>query len=248
PIFLHFQHEVWTPTTFAPAHEALTQAASTQVVSMHAGSPLAYHLPLSPESAGPKVGVGQAQFLSDTEGWATGRDLTGIAVWHYHNGQWQTALHLPAAPGADFLGLGANSSTDVWVLGTAVVGTAFSSAKLAFHPLSTLSSGGPFVLLHFDGHAWARMPADSSAGAPFLDGGTWLAQYGTVNRQELVVGLLLNQGGHWSTTTFPQPVNNVLSARKAPDGSTLVVAATGDTPDTQTLQLLRYANGTWSNV
>ncbi|MGZ6307965.1 MAG: RNA polymerase sigma factor [Ktedonobacterales bacterium] len=130
----------------------------------------------------------------------------------------------------------------------AVWRAAFSSAKLAFHLLSTRSSGGPFVLLHFDGHAWARMPADSSAGAPFLDGGTWLAQYGTVNRQELVVGLLLNQGGHWSTTTFPQPVNNVLSARKAPDGSTLVVAATGDTPDTQTLQLLRYANGTWSNV
>ena len=245
PIFLHFQHGVWTPTTFAPAHAALTQAASTRVASTHAGPSLAYHLPLSPVSAGPKVAVGQAQFLSDTEGWAIGRDLAGIAVWQFHNGQWQTALHVPAAPGTDFLSLGVNSSTDVWVLGTAGVGQAFSSAGLAFHPLSTLSSGGPLVLLHFDGHAWAQVSVDAAAGAPFLDGGTWLAKYGTVNQHQMVVGLLLNQGGHWSSTTFPQPVDRFLNAHKAPDGSTLVVALTGDF--TQPLQLLRYVNGIWSS-
>ncbi len=243
PVFLHYQHGVWTPTAFMPKYAAVTQAASTCAVS-----PVAYHVPLLPMSAGPKVAVGQAQFLSDTEGWATGRDLTGIAVWQYHNGQWQTALHLSAPPGTDFLSLGANSSTDVWVLSTAGVGQAFPSAKLAFHPLSTLSSGGSLVLLHFDGRAWVSKPADSSAGAPFLAGGTWLARYGVVNDQQLVVGLLMNQGGHWSATTFPQPVNLMISAHTALDGSTLLVAAMGDANTSQTLLLLRYANGKWSSV
>jgi Putative zinc-finger len=240
PVFLHFQHGVWTPTMFAPTLAALTQAAST-----HAASPLAYYAPQSPRAGRPKVAVAQAQFLSDTEGWATGIDQTGVAVWQFHNGQWQTVLHFVTEPGAAFLGLGVNSNTDVWVLGTAGVGTAFSSAKLTFHPLSTLSSG-PLVLLHFDGHAWVRVPVDTAANVPFLDGATWMANYGAVDQQQMITGLLVNQSGHWSGTTFPQPVNSVLNAHKAPDGSTLVVAVTDEF--TKTLHLLRYANGQWSNV
>lgn len=243
PIFLHFQHGVWTPTTFAPTHAALTQAAAMHI----AAAPLAYYAPRLPLAGRPSLAVVQAQFLSDTEGWATGIDQTGIAVWQFHNGQWQTALHLATPPGADFLGLGANANTDVWVLGTAGVGQAFSQAKLAFHPLSTLSSGAS-VLLHFDGHTWTSMPVDSSASPPFLAGATWLTRYGVVSQQRLVLGLLMNQGGHWSATTFPQPVNSILSVSKTADGSTLVVAATDGVSDPQTLQLLRYANGTWSSV
>lgn len=240
PVFLHFQHGVWTPTSFAPTQAALTQAAST-----HAVSPLAYYAPQSPLAGRPKVAVAQAQFLSDTEGWAAGIDQTGVAVWQFHNGQWQTALHLAAQPGAAFLGLGANANTDVWVLGTAGVGEAFSQAKLAFHPLSTLSSSAS-VLLHFDGHAWVRVPVDAAANVPFLDGATWMVKYGAANQQQLITGLLLNQDGHWSGAAFPEPVNSVISARKTADGSTLAIAVTDDF--TKTLHLLRYTGGTWSSV
>lgn len=245
PVLLHFQHGVWTPTMFAPTNAALTQAASTNAVS-----PLAYHVPQSPMSGGPEVSVDKAQFLSDTEGWAIGTDLDKLAVWRYHNGQWQTVLRVPGASVHRFLDIGANSSTDVWVLSKiGIMGPeGFSPAQLAVYPLSTRTSGGTYFLLHFDGHSWANVPADSAAGAPFLDGATWLPKYSVANQKQVVPGLLMNQDGQWSSTTFPKPVNSVLSARKAADGSTLVVAAMGDMVDSQTLQLLRFANGTWSNV
>lgn len=82
-VVLHFQHGVWLSTIYAP-----TQAASPQ-----AAPPLVYRVPLSPAPGGPRVGVSQAQFLSDAEGWAIGSDKSGLAVWQYRTGrrpQWAT--------------------------------------------------------------------------------------------------------------------------------------------------------------
>lgn len=234
PIVLHYQHGVWTPTPFAPTAIAAATAS---------------YAPLSAVPPGvSQILIQQAQFLSDTEGWAWGQDHTDNVLWHYHNGQWQTSLRYPSASTANFFGLGINSATDVWVLGSAGLGAAFSAKNTTFASEQPRSSGGGTpVLLHYDGHAWAIMPADISAGGPFLAGAIWLASYGSVNQRQRVLGLLLNQGGHWSVTTFAQPVTHVLSATNAPDGSTLVVAALGEESGPQTLQLLRYVNGTWSS-
>ena len=234
PIFLHYHQGVWTPTTFAPT----TTAATT-----------AYYTPQSilPPGVSP-VSIQQAQFLSDTEGWAWGQDNTDNVLWRYHNGQWQTVFHIAASSAANFFGIGANSATDVWILGSYALGNTFAVSGAAFVSEAFHSSGGAPVLFHFDGHAWARIPIDISAGAPFLAGATWLASGGSVNQRQQVTGLLLNQSGHWRVTTFTQPVTHVLSAMNAPDGSTLVVAAIGSENGPQTLQLLRYANGAWSSL
>ncbi len=238
PLFLHYQHGVWASTTFAPT------AAATD----------ASFVPQSILPPGESYTIAtQVHFLSDTEGWALGQDKTSTAVlWHFHNGKWQTVFHVDDAirPAPMFLGLGVNSATDVWVLSMGSVNTASAGGGQLLSSERPLSNGGLSpTLLHYDGHTWTSMQADIAAGAPFLEGATWLARYDSVNNQQLmVVGLLLNQSGRWTATIFPQPVANVFSATVAPDGSTLVVATYGNVGGPpQTLHLLRYAGGKWSN-
>ncbi len=251
PAIFHYQHGVWMQTTFAPLPIASPNAVPPAVATNATPAPKYYML--------------QAHFLSDTEGWGVGDDKTGLEVWQYHNGQWQTVLYTPLPPETYISGLGANSSTDVWVLAVGGgLSQALSSATPAVRTLPTPSTGGSYILLHFDGHAWASMRVDAPAdaaigepaaggrGSPFLDGATWLPTYAQVNHQQVVPGLLLNQGGHWSATTFPKPVDTALNANTAPDGSTLLVAAMGAVTESQstsqTLLLLRYANGKWRSV
>jgi hypothetical protein len=237
PLALHLQNGVWSPVTFAPSHT---------------GAALAYAMPLS-QTPSSQLAIQAAQFLSDTEGWAIGQDGPDDIVWRFHNGQWQTALRSTQSSGGAFFGLGANSVTDVWVLGDAGAANAINSAKMtytttnmAYHPLASLSNGGAPVLLHFDGQRWTSASVDITAGPSFFCGATWLARYDSVNQRQMVVGLLLNQGGTWHPTTFAQPVTGVISVTTQPDGSTLAVVVTGAESGPQDLHILRYANGAWS--
>lgn len=235
PFFLHYHQGVWTPTTFAPT----PVAAAT-----------AYYTPLSQLPPGvSQIDIQQVQFISDSEGWAWGQDHANIMLWRFHNSQWQTVFSIDSTAGASFFGMGVNAANDVWLLGSAPLGNALPAGIKALASKAPLSNGGTPILLHYDGHSWTK-PAlpDIDAGAPFLAGATWLANYGVINQKQQVTGLLLNQHGHWVATTFAQPVTHVLSATSAPDGSTLVVAANGEESGPQTPQLLRYANGSWSSV
>lgn len=240
-IFYHFHQGTWTKVPFNPssvAGAALSDASAAQAYMVpSSGTP-----PTSPY-------IVQAQMLSDTEGWAVGTFHNIDYFWHYLNGQWIAAYQEPIAPFGDFIGMGANAANDVWVFGTHGLTSPSVAMGKTFASERPFSNGGGLVLLHYNGQRWAQAKIDVWAGPPFLDGAHWLMRSGVDgSQQQDAVGLMHNQGGQWTATTFPQPVAGVISATLQSDGSTIAVAENGGSSSPQTLQVLRYANGTWTVV
>jgi hypothetical protein len=233
--FFRYHQGVWSP---APAPVA------------HATATLAYSVPNSQTPPGTILLQG-SQFLSDTEGWAWGNDGPQSALWHYHNGQWQMVFQ--TSVGA-FLALGANGANDVWVVGWHGIAQALPSAQMALTASRVLTSerplsnGGTPEMLHYDGQHWAQVPIDISVGYNFFGGATWLTSYNLFNQHQMVQGMLLNAGGAWRVTLFPQPVTSIVGLSPLVNGGALAVAATGAEGGPQDLHLLRYSNGTWEQI
>ncbi len=240
-VFFHYANGTWTKVDFTPSAAkvaALTVPSSTARTWAQPASSIPTNVP----------NIVQEQMFSDSDGWAIGTYHNANVVWHDVNGHWTTALQLASAPFATMIGLGVNASNDVWVIGTAGLATGLATPRApTFADNRPLSSGGSPVLLHYNGQAWKTVPIDISGEGPFF-GGTWLTSYGTVAQQQVVQGLLHNQSGQWVVTLFPAPVASVISVAEQPDGSTLAVGVQGDNNGPQTLQVLRYLNGTWSVV
>ncbi len=234
-VFFHYSGGAWTKVPFAPRATATLAAATTG-----AAAPQAARIPDS--IIGPDVPyVAQMRMLSDDEGWAVGTYHSVNLVWRYHAGQWSTAHQFSTT--GDIFGLGVNAAKDVWVIGvTGPLGAAVNRTTLG---ALGVESFGPPSLQHFDGQAWTTTTIDASVNGPFFDGAAWLTGYGRVANTQAVTGLWHNQGGQWSSTPFPNPVTNVLSAVTLPDGSTLALAVTGEASGPQTPLLLRYTNGAW---
>jgi Putative zinc-finger len=183
------------------------------------------------------------QMLSDSEGWAYA-EQNGNSVWQYHDGQWSES----STPTNPIQSLGANSSTDAWlVVGNCGAAPLVGSGNgyAALRPMSC----GREELLHYDGSGWNTVQL--SAGAEgnvvqFFTGGQWL---GVSN----IPVALHNQNGQWVPTTLPirnASTEEVVNIVPQPDGSALALSVTlrlGAPPST-VMHVYRYSNGTWATI
>jgi anti-sigma factor RsiW len=244
-VVFHYTNGAWTQVPFnSPAIPASALAAST-------GAALSANTqPLSSGPAPNTLRILQLQMVSGTEGWALGVYQNQSVIWQYRNGQWSVAQHANTSQ-AQFLGLGVNSATDVWALGTTPASTTGNaSGGTSYAAMMPDSTGGHDTLYHYDGHAWTSAPAAAGAESPFLAGGEWLPIYTLMppaNTSVSISGMLHLVNGATTGTSLPSRVQSMLGVGRLADGSSVALAM-GDANAPDALHVFRYANGGWSTL